>query len=136
MNLAAPSIAEILPELAFVTSRSSGPGGQNVNKVNSKVTLKWDVANSSVPPEQKEVILKKLHSRLTKEGILLISAQDARSQLQNKEAVISKLEELLVQAFARKKVRKATRPSKAAKQKRLQQKQRHAEKKRWRQRPD
>lgn len=136
MNLATPSIAAILSELAFVTSRSSGPGGQNVNKVNSKVTVKWDVANSALLPEQKEVILKKLHSRLTKEGVLLISAQDARSQLQNKEAVISKLEELLVKAFARRKVRKATRPGKAAQQKRLQQKQRHSEKKRWRQRPE
>ncbi|MBL7861269.1 MAG: aminoacyl-tRNA hydrolase [Cyclobacteriaceae bacterium] len=136
MNLVTPSITEILPELIFVTSRSSGPGGQNVNKVNSKVTLKWDVATSVLSPEQKEVILKKLHSQVTKEGVLLISAQEARSQLQNKETVIRKLEELLVKAFARKKVRKITRPGKAAKQKRLQQKQRHAEKKRWRQRPE
>lgn len=134
MNLVSPALSEILPELTFVTSRSSGPGGQNVNKVNSKVTLKWDLTNSSLPAAQREVIQKKLHSRLTKDGVLIISAQDERSQLQNKEEVLSRLEELLMKAFTRKKARKPTQPRKAANQKRLQQKQRHGEKKRWRQR--
>src|SRR4051812_44483263 len=99
-------------ELGFTTSRSSGPGGQNVNKVESKVTLKWDVKKSAVITEdEREVILKKLHSRITIEGILILAAQDSRSQLQNKEDVIRKLESTLAKAFEKKKARKKTRPS-------------------------
>src|SRR6478609_5108209 len=86
-------------ELFFTTSRSSGPGGQNVNKVESKVTLKWDVKNSSViTEEEREVILRKLHSRITTEGALILTAQDSRSQLQNKQEVIQKLETTLAKA--------------------------------------
>ncbi len=136
MNQAVPKIDEINSELEFTTSRSSGPGGQNVNKVNSKVTLKWDVGHSAITDIQRELIVRKLHTRLTKEGILILTSQDKRSQLQNKEAVILKLEQLLNKAFAPKKVRKATKPGKAAKQSRLQEKKQHAEKKKWRQRPE
>jgi ribosome-associated protein len=136
MSLARPRIQEILPELEFTTSRSSGPGGQNVNKVNSKVTLKWDILTSAIGDEQKEVILKKLHTRLTKENILVLTSQDARSQLQNKETVLLKLEQLLIKAFTVKKARKATKPGKAAKQTRLQNKKQHGEKKKWRQKPE
>ena len=125
---------DLLHELTFTTSRSSGPGGQNVNKVNSKVTLKWDVAYSFVlKPDQKEMIIKKLASHITTEGILMITAQENRSQLENKEAVISKLDQLLIKAFRITKVRKATKPTKAAKQKRIKSKKYHSEKKQWRQ---
>ena len=123
-------------ELTFSTSRSSGPGGQNVNKVNTKVTLKFDVVHSDVlNEEEKEIITKKLASRLTNDGVLMLTAQDKRSQLQNKETVILKLETLLAKAFEKKKVRKATKPSKGSIQDRIKGKKQHAEKKKWRQKP-
>src|SRR5687768_5112821 len=130
--------AELLgSELVFTTSRSSGPGGQNVNKVNSKVTLSFDVAGSKVlAVEEKEIIAKKLATRMTNDGVLVLTAQDKRSQLQNKESVILKLEKLLAKAFEKKKARKATKPSKGSVQERIKQKKQHGEKKKWRQRPD
>ena len=124
----------LLHELTFTTSRSSGPGGQNVNKVNSKVTLKWDVTRSFIlKPEQKEMIFKKLAPRITTEGILMITSQEKRSQFENKEAALSKLDQMLVKAFRKTKVRKATKPTRAAKQKRIKRKKLHSEKKQWRQ---
>jgi len=132
MNI--PKAQELLSELVFTTSRSSGPGGQNVNKVNSKVTLKFDVQQSGVlTPDQKELILKKISTRLTKEGTLLITAQDKRSQLQNKDEVLQKLDQLLIKIFTPKKHRKATKPSKAAKHARIKDKKQRSEKKQWRQ---
>ncbi len=120
-------------ELLFSTSRSSGPGGQNVNKVNSKVTLRWPLANSTIlTEEEKELLLRKLASRLTTEGELMIISQQSRSQQQNKELAIEKLDALLTKAFAKKKVRKATKPSKAAVQNRIEKKKRHSEKKKMR----
>ncbi|HEY8936201.1 MAG TPA: peptide chain release factor-like protein, partial [Cyclobacteriaceae bacterium] len=72
----------IASELVFSTSRSSGPGGQNVNKVNSKVTLKWDVKGSSIlHDEEKELIVAKLSSKLTVDGVLLLTSQEKRTQL-------------------------------------------------------
>jgi len=127
----------IKQELAFTTSRSSGPGGQNVNKVNSKVTLKWGVVHSEIlTEEEKEVIIKKLHSRITAEGMLMITSQDNRSQLQNKEDAIEKLETLLIKAFEKKKKRKPTKPSKGAVQNRIEKKKKNSEKKQWRQKID
>jgi ribosome-associated protein len=127
----------LAPELEFTTSRSSGPGGQNVNKVNSKVTLRFDVSNSAaLTPEEKELLRQKLHSRMTIEGVLLISAQDKRSQLQNREEVVNKLDALLNKAFEKKKARKKTKPSKGAAQKRIDKKKQHSAKKQWRQKPE
>lgn len=123
-------------ELVFTTSRSSGPGGQNVNKVNSKVTLQFDVTGSEIlTQEEKDMISGKLSSRMTKEGILMLMAQDKRSQLQNKESVILKLQKLLTKAFEKKKVRKATKPSKGSIQDRIKKKKQLSEKKKWRQKP-
>lgn len=123
-------------EFEFTASRSDGPGGQNVNKVNSKVTMKFDVMQSKIlSDEDKAIICKRLVSRLTKEGVLVMSSQSERSQLQNKEAVLLKFEKLLAKAFERKKVRKATKPSKGVVQERISSKKRLSEKKKWRQKP-
>lgn len=127
----------LLPELHFSASRSSGPGGQNVNKVNSRVTLRFNVRASAIlSEEEKSVLLHKLATRITEDGDLMLTSQDKRSQLQNKEAVMLKLDVLLRKAFEKKKARKATKPSKGAIQERIRKKKKHAEKKQWRQRPE
>jgi ribosome-associated protein len=129
-----PLSKDLISELTFTTSRSSGPGGQNVNKVNSKVTLKFDVIHSLIlTDDQKELIHKKAGAQLTKEGTLIIAAQEKRSQLQNKEEVLTKLDKLLTKIFTIKKTRKATQPSKAAWQERIKAKKQRSEKKQWRQ---
>ncbi len=131
-----PLSKDLISELTFTTSRSSGPGGQNVNKVNSKVTLKFDVIHSLIlTDDQKEQIRKKVGAQLTKEGALVISAQEKRSQLQNKEEVLTKLDRLFTKIFTIKKARKATQPSKAARQERIKAKKQRSEKKQWRQKP-
>lgn len=117
-------------ELVFTTSRSGGPGGQNVNKVNSKVTLLFDLENSQIlSPEEKAFLKVKLSSRITREGVLQITSQESRSQLENKEVALPKFDRLLAKAFERKKVRKATKPSKSARQERLKKKKVLSEKK-------
>lgn len=126
----------LLAELEFITSRSGGPGGQHVNKVNTKVTLKFDIKHSDLlTEEQKKILMTRLASRITKEGVLIISSANRRSQLRNKEVVIRKLDTLLTKAFTFKKARKRTAPTKAAVQKRLREKRLHAEKKQRRQKP-
>lgn len=124
----------LLPEVEFATSRSSGPGGQNVNKVNSKVTLRFDIRQSQLlTEEQKDVLLNKLASKLTTEGVLLLSVQESRSQLENKEGAIDRFEVLIRKAFTKPKPRKKTKPTKAAKEKRVTDKKQRSEKKKWRQ---
>jgi ribosome-associated protein len=123
-------------EIYFTNSRSSGPGGQNVNKVNSKVTGKLDLLNSTVfTPEQKEILLKKLQSKITTDGALILSSQDKRSQLDNKKAVVDKFRRLISKALEKKKIRKATKPSKSSLEKRINKKKKIGEKKKWRQKP-
>jgi len=125
---------DLLSELEFSASRSSGPGGQNINKVSTKISLRFDVLNSAVlTEEQKQTLIHKWASQLTKEGVLLLHSQEKRSQLQNKEAVLIKLDRLLTKAFAVKKPRKSTKPSKASKRKRVDAKKLRGEKKQWRQ---
>lgn len=121
-------------ELRFETSRSGGPGGQNVNKVNTKVALRWNVAGSDIADSSdKELLQSKLSSHINKDGELLIHAQEKRSQLQNKELALQKLDLLLTRAFSKKKPRRATRPGKGAVEKRLSEKKRRSEQKRRRQ---
>ena len=125
-----PLAADFLPELEFQTSRSSGPGGQNVNKVESRVELRFRVAESQLlTDEQKQTLLGKLASKLTLEGELLVVAQEDRSQLRNKETALRKFHDLLAKALHKPKARKATKPSKGAVRKRLETKKKHSEKK-------
>jgi ribosome-associated protein len=125
-----PPAAVFLPEIAFQTSRSSGPGGQNVNKVESRVELRWNLAQSQVlTPIQKQLILEKIAGQLTTEGYLLVVAQDDRSQLRNKEIALSRFHELLQKSLRRPKPRRATRPSAGAVRQRLEGKKRQGEKK-------
>ncbi len=125
-----PAATAFLPEITFQTSRSSGPGGQNVNKVESRVELRWHLQDSQVLTEaQKELILEKVSNQLTAEGLLLITAQDDRSQLRNKEIALARFHELLLKSLRRPKPRKATKPSKGAVRKRLEGKKKDGEKK-------
>jgi ribosome-associated protein len=122
-------------ELTFTTSRSGGPGGQLVNKVSSKVMLRWDISASKIlTTDEKEILLQKLKSRIVQGGELLIVSQESRSQHDNKRLAIARLDELLHKAFEKKKVRKATKVSKGAHEKRLTEKKRASEKKEWRRR--
>ena len=120
-------------ELILTASRSSGAGGQNVNKVNSKVTLRWSVKNSNlISSEQKEHLLAKLNNLLTSEGELIVTSQEHRSQLQNRDAAIQKLNKILTQSFKKRKPRKTSKPTKASIKKRLESKRRQSDKKKLR----
>ena len=110
-------------ELIFKASRSSGPGGQNVNKVNTRVTVLFDVANSKyLSGEQKQRILNHLATRASKEGVLRIISQKHRTQKGNRAAAVERLEELLKEALEVKPVRKKTKIPYQEKQRRLEEK--------------
>ncbi|MGB3467720.1 MAG: alternative ribosome rescue aminoacyl-tRNA hydrolase ArfB [Cyclobacteriaceae bacterium] len=132
-----PSISSIAHELQYFTARSSGPGGQHVNKVESKIMIKWNVRDSeAISKEQKMILLTTYPNKITKNGELIVTSENKRSQLRNKEFALQKLEKLLAKAFTRKKKRIPTKPSKAAKHKRLDNKKKHGEKKGMRKKVD
>jgi len=110
-------------EIKFKTARSSGSGGQHVNKVETMVEGFWHIEASGLcSVQEKQRIFLKLKNRINKEGFLLVKSQSERSQLANKEVVINKMKELVEKALIIPKIRKPTKPTKASKEKRIEKK--------------
>lgn len=128
-----PTVTIPEDELTIAFARSGGPGGQNVNKVSSKAELRWSPTTSRALSEADRTwLLKKLGSQLTKDGELIIISTKTRDQLRNREDAEEKLRELVMTSLVRPKVRKPTKPSKGAKERRLKAKKVRAEIKRGR----
>jgi len=126
----------IVSELSFRTSRSSGAGGQHVNKTETKVEALFDItASKGLSDEEKNLIHEHLRSRITDEGILAVTSQKARSQLANKEHTLDRLESLLLKALIPKVKRIRTKPTKQSIEERLLEKKAQSEKKAQRRKP-
>ena len=121
---------KFLTEINFKASLSGGAGGQHVNKVNTKVELRFDIDASNILTDEEKVTIKeKLANRINKDRVLLLTSQTERSQLKNKELVIERFIKMLEKALTPIKKRKATKPTKASQLKRLDEKHKQAEKK-------
>jgi ribosome-associated protein len=124
-------------EFVITATRSSGAGGQNVNKVSTKVELRFHVGSSQLLTDyEKELILNKLGNKISIEGYLIIISQTERSQLKNKEIAIEKFYKMIEKALTPRIRRKPTRPTKASKEKRLESKRIHSERKSSRKNPE
>jgi ribosome-associated protein len=127
----------ILSEIQYKAVRSSGSGGQNVNKVSSKIILSFELSNSKgLTDEEKEWLITKLDKKLTQENVLLLTCEEDRSQLKNKETARKKLFDLLEKTLVKPKIRKGTKIPKSVKEKRLKEKKTNAEIKNSRRKPD
>ncbi|CAL2087506.1 aminoacyl-tRNA hydrolase [Tenacibaculum dicentrarchi] len=131
------NIPELIKELHFKATRSSGAGGQHVNKVSSKIELSFDVAKSNQLSEnQKEILCTKLASRLTKEQILILFSDETRSQHRNKELAIKRFLALIKDGLKRPKIRRATKPSRNSVLRKHENKKRQKLKKSLRKKPN
>jgi len=120
-------------ELVFKASRSSGPGGQNVNKLNTRVMVLFDVAGSpSLSDQQKQQVLSRLVRRIDKEGVLHVAAQKHRSQEANRRAAVERLQQLVQEALQPVPVRRKTKAPAAARERRLQEKKQRSDRKQQR----
>ncbi|MFB0907435.1 MAG: ribosome-associated protein [Spirosomataceae bacterium] len=129
-------LPNLTSEFRFQTSRSGGAGGQHVNKVETKVEVRFDIPNSKLIPEHiKSKLLERLKPKLTSEGVILLTSQASRSQLKNKELAVKKLIKLLRKTLKEPKKRKPTKPSKSAIRARLKDKKSQSEKKALRSKP-
>jgi ribosome-associated protein len=136
MVLITPDLAIPDEEISFATSRSGGPGGQNVNKLETRVTIRFDVGASAVlSEEQKARLRERLATRITKDGVLHVTSQRHRSQVANKDAALERFAELVGEALREEVPRRKTRPSRAAKARRLDEKRRRSGRKRDRAAP-
>jgi ribosome-associated protein len=131
----APHIRIPLDEFEFTFARSSGPGGQNVNKVNSKAVLRWNPTTSpNLRDDVRQRFLNRFRSRLTTEGELVLSSERFRDQRQNIDDCLEKVREMLTAVARPPKTRKKTKPSRASKERRLEGKRRDSAKKQNRRR--
>lgn len=130
-------IEKVLLELSFKAVRSSGAGGQNVNKVSSKVVLTFDLnASKALSDEEKELLLSKLAPRLTSDAILILNCDEDRSQLKNKTIVTKRFLELIQKALVVPKKRKATKIPRPVIEKRIKEKRNTSEIKESRKKPE
>ncbi|MCF6296990.1 MAG: aminoacyl-tRNA hydrolase [Flavobacteriaceae bacterium] len=127
----------LIKELNFKAIRSGGAGGQHVNKVSSKIVLFFDISKSqSLSEEEKEILIQNIHTKLTKENILILNCDESRSQHRNKQIVIQRFLDFIAVGITRPKKRKATKPSKTSIKKRLDSKKKHQLKKVNRKKPN